>query len=421
MKRIWILEHYSAPETLGHFTRQTNFCKYLTRMGYEVLIFSASTIHNSELNVTEPGKPYVVREYPDGVRFVHIRCRPYKGNGMARILNMLDFYFGLKKAVRDFEKPDVIYASMPHFFTCVRGLQLAKRYRIPCVCEARDLWPESFVAYGIVGSHNPVLWLLYGLEKWIYKKADALVFTWAGGGKYISDKGWSRAQGGPVDMEKIFYINNGVDLALFDEQCAAYPADDPDLCDPSKIKLVYTGSIRAVNNLGIIVEAADILRAQGRENKASFIIYGDGDERETLQSDCTARGLGNVLFKGRTEKKKIPGITRKADVCLLHNTSTSLNQYGQSQNKFFEYMASGHGILQTYPTAYSPIVEKHCGIMLETQSASAIADAVEDILEGRYDLAKMGENAREAAEDYDFCVLTEKMVKAMEYALHEKA
>ncbi len=56
--------------------------------------------------------------------------------------------------------------------------------------------------------------MLYKGEKWIYKKADALIFTVEGGPKYLRDKEWDKESGGSIDLKRVFYINNGIDLPL---------------------------------------------------------------------------------------------------------------------------------------------------------------------------------------------------------------
>ena len=132
------------------------------------------------------------------------------------------------------------------------GIHLARKYGCRGVAEIADLWPESIVAYGIAGPRNPAVLALRRLEKWIYEKADDVVFTCEGGYDYIVEQGWE----GRIPRAKIHYINNGVDLAVFDENRARYTVQDPDLEDPSVFKVVYTGSIRKVNHLGLLLDAA---------------------------------------------------------------------------------------------------------------------------------------------------------------------
>lgn len=82
---------------------------------------------------------------------------------------------------------------------------------------------------GALKETHPVAKILYSLEKWIYCKADAVVFTMEGGKKYIADQKWDKANGGNIDLNKIFYINNGVDIKEFEENAQKYPSMDEDL------------------------------------------------------------------------------------------------------------------------------------------------------------------------------------------------
>src|SRR5690606_33888217 len=105
----------------------------------------------------------------------------------------------------------------------------------------------------------------------------------------------------------------------------------------------------------------------------------------------------NVIFKGRVEKKYIPAILKKSYANILHNSSTSLDKYGQSQNKFFEYLAAGRCILQTYTTGYSICENYKCGISTKVQNSEKIAEALMILCEDKDYVLKMGMNAREAA------------------------
>lgn len=75
------------------------------------------------------------------------------------------------------------------------------------MCEVRDLWPESLVEVGIIKRNSLIAKILYLGEKWIYKRADKLIFTMPGGLNYIQDREWDEIQ-----IKKIININNGVDL-----------------------------------------------------------------------------------------------------------------------------------------------------------------------------------------------------------------
>ena len=74
---------------------------------------------------------------------------------------MLSFYFNLnkvlKRKIKDEGKPDIIVASSVHPLTILRGIRIGKKYKIPVVCEIRDLWPESLVSFGILNSSSTLV------------------------------------------------------------------------------------------------------------------------------------------------------------------------------------------------------------------------------------------------------------------------
>ena len=78
--------------------------------------------------------------------------------------------------------------------------------------------------------------------------------------------------------------------------------EDPDLDDPDTFKVVYTGSIRQVNGLGLLLDAAKEVRGP----RVRFLIWGDGDERPALEQRVKDENIGNVVFKGRVEKSSCP-------------------------------------------------------------------------------------------------------------------
>ena len=189
---IWLINHYAVPPQYYPLPRQTYFAKNLMESGHKVTIISASTVHNSDQNLIEDGSLWK-RAEDDGIDHVYINCRSYEGNGFQRILNMYEFAWKLPKVVRNLEKPDAIVATSMPPMSCAKGIRLARKYRVPGIAEIADLWPESLIAYDVAGPKNPFVLYLRRLEKWIYEKSDAIVFTMGGGYDYIKDQGWEKS------------------------------------------------------------------------------------------------------------------------------------------------------------------------------------------------------------------------------------
>lgn len=411
---IWIVNHYAIPPSMGGLVRHYYFSKYLQKKGHKVKIFTSGKIHNTDVNMNKDGSLYK-EEMMDGIEYTFVKSRDYKGNGLDRIINLIDLPFKMIKTMKIFlksEKPKVIYTSSPDLFVAFFALLFGKFHRIPVVVEIRDLWPESIVEYNGISKKNPIILALYQLEKWIYKKADQLIFTMPGGKDYIKDKGWNKV----IDLNKVNHVNNGVDLEEFDNNKENYKFEDEDLDDLTTFKVIYMGSIRLVNNIGMLVNVAEQLKKEERNN-IKILIYGDGTEKEELEQKCKDLGV-NVIFKGRVEKKYIPSILTKADVNVINVKMSKLKKYGCSWNKLFEYMASGKPIISNEKMAYDLIEEYNCGIAGDFETVQEYANAlvkISSLNENEY--LEICLNSRKAVEEFDYKKLADKLLVIMNKAL----
>ena len=412
IKSIYIFNHYAGPPSIAGGIRHYNFARYLKKEGYNVTIFAASTLHNTKQNLITGNEKYITNA-DEGVPFVFIKTCDYIGNGISRIRNMLGYFFGLLSVTPMFIKPDCILASSVHPLTCVAGILLARRWKIKCIVEIRDLWPETIVAIKGMSKKHPVIVALYMMEKWIYRKADSIIFTMEGGAEYIREKGWDKV----IDMSKVYHINNGVDLEEFEYNRTQYRVEDEDLDNPNIFKIIYAGSIRTDNNIGKFIDVAKVLKKRGYDN-IRFIIYGDGEEREYLEKRCIEEDVKNVIFKGFVNKKYIPYILSKGDINLLHynrDGAVEVLKYGGSYNKQFDYFASGKPILSTVSANYDLISQYQCGVVVESDDPEEIAEAIISIYKSDTTTNnQMRTNLNKAAQDYNFENLTRKLINIIE-------
>ena len=411
--KVWILNHYAIPPQYGGLNRHFYFSKNLIGMNIDTKIFTASKIHNSNNNFMS-GQKGLSREVSfEGVKYEFVKTGEYSNNGIRRIFSFVQFPFNLMRSLhRNYkaEIPDIIYASSPELFSTYFSILFAKKHKLPIIVEIRDLWPESIVEYSNFSKKNIIIKLLYRLEEWIYFKSDKLIFTFEGSKEYIINQKWDINSGGRIDLNKIEYINNGVDLDKFksSKDCLA-----DNLLESNKFKVVYTGSIRKVNSIFLIVEAAKVLKERG-VNDVDFIIYGDGTERENLIKRCTELNLENIHFRKHVDKKFIPNILKKADVTIIVGQHDSMNKYGMSANKVFDYMAAGKPIISNLDVGYDKILKYNCGIVIPDGDGTEIADAVlkaKDLNPEEY--YTMCKNAELAALQFDYKTLSKKLYEIM--------
>lgn len=403
---IWLINHYAVPPMYYPLARQTCFAKHLMEMGHDVTIFAASTVHNSDKNLITDGRRWR-EETVDGVHYVYIKCMDYNDSGLKRVYNICEFAWKLPSVCKKFTKPDAIVATSMPPTSCAMGIRLAKKYGCKGVAEIADLWPESIVAYDIAGPKNPAVIALRWLEKWIYKKADAVVFTMENAYKYIEEQGWENQ----IPKSKVFYVNNGVDLSLFCYNRENFKTEDADLDDKDIFKVVYTGSIRKVNNLGLLLDAAKKVT----DPRVRFLIWGDGDELPDLKERVKTENISNVIFKGRVAKSYVPGIVSRADLNIAHNTPSPLFRFGISFNKLFDYLAAGKPILSDFPCGHNPSVVWDAGTEVTEPDAESIADAIMKFVDmDEKQMKHYSDNALAAAEEYSFEALTKKLLSVIE-------
>ncbi len=415
---IWLMNHYASNMYFDKAGRHYWFAKKLEKLGHKVTVFCASTILN-KTNVVDTGDRKWTKKSDETTDFIFVKCPQSAGNGIDRVKNMGTFYLNLKPVCREYvkktTKPDVIIASSVHPLTMVAGLQIAKKMKIPCVCEIRDLWPEAIFAFGKTSEKSLIGCMLTAGEHWIYKKANALIFTKEGDTDYLKEKKWTTAQGGKVDLGKCHYINNGVNLNRYVEQIETEILNDPELNDDTKFNVVYAGTIRPVNNVGNLLDCAKIIASKEGYENIRVLIYGEGVELEKLRERVANENITNVKLKGFVEKKYIPYILSKSSVNVLNYSQSEYNwTRGNSSNKLFEYMASGKPIISTVKMGYSIIDKYKCGVEIDECTPECLAEAVVgfyDMPREKYD--EYAKNAFEGSKDFDFEILTEKLMSVI--------
>ena len=412
--RIWIVNYYTGtPETQSN-PRYIQFARRFMDAGYEVVTFNSSLSAHTQEVQTSKGQLFLERSYGD-YKFVHVNAPTYKGNGLARMKSIFSFAWSIKKHCNEFEKPDVILHNVhtPFDYPIVWA---AKKLNAKYVAEAWDAWPDVFAHLGLVSRKNPVLKVFYQIEKQNYQKADQVVFTFLGGIQHIKDMGWSTETGGKINLQKVHYINNGIDIEQFDKDREAWSRTDEDLHDSETLKVVYLGSINRANHVHTLIEAAKLLQNLGYYR---FFIYGDGADREELEKKVKDEGITNVVFK----EKRIPlcecaWVVSQANVNIM-NYQKGFGYMGVSSGKMFQYLAAGKPIVCNVNIAYDDVItDNNLGIARDIETPEEFAQAIRSVAEQpRANYDAMCERVRQTAERFDYKKLAAEEIKVIETSL----
>lgn len=413
-KKVWIINQNSYLPEDGPHTRHYVIGKYLVRDGYEVFVFTGNELHHVGKRIDTGGNPYF-EKIKDGVHFFYVKTHHYKKNDIHRIFNIVSFYTKMFSVAKEIEKkygrPHIIYSSTNYPTALLIGIKLAKKYDIKCISETRDIIPEGFIAKGTISANGVIAKFSRRFMKYVYEHSNALVFTMSGGKKYISDMKWNTEAGGKIDLDTVYYINNGVDREDFEKNAVQYSVDDPDLGENQIFKVVYFGSIRFLNNMSLYIDIARVLKKKGKKN-IKLLMWGTGSKVEQMKKKLKEEHLDNLILKGYVDKTQIPSIAKQADLFIGSGNSSSTDRYGSSFNKIFDYFAGGKPMIILATLSDSMIENAGCGREMESNaSPEKVADEIIRFSEmSKCEYTKYCENSLAMADTYDYKRLS-KMVE----------
>ena len=307
---------------------------------------------------------------------------------------------------------DVVFATSTPLTIALPAVFAARRCHIPMVLEVRDLWPEMPIAVGAL--RNP---LSRGsarmLERFAYANAARIVALSPGMAEGIARAGYP--------PERITVVPNAADLGPFERDPARGQAFRDRIRIPAERMLVaYVGTLGRINGVGYLARLAAALKD---DDRLTFLIVGDGQEREEIET--IARDLGvlgrNLLMRPSIAKQDV------ADVLFASDIATSLfapipEMEANSANKYFDSLAAGCCTVVNYGGWQAELLERHeAGVRLP-QDPAAAAIILRSLAGDRGRVERAGRNARHLAErEFSRDVLANRMENVLADAVTASA
>lgn len=394
-KRIWIIDQYASWRSLA--TRQIKFCNILQDYGYDVTIICGSFVHKSNVDLLSKHEKFKYMDI-EGAKYLVVKSNSYEGNGFGRVYASLKFQKDVMKIAKKLQKPDIVISDYVGIFGN-KFLKFKKKYGALFITDVLDLWPETFVDMGYIKPKSLVTKILYKMEHKAYSIADYCLFSFEGGADYFIEKKWDTSHGGDLDVNKVRYINNGVDLKEYELHKNAYVLQDADL-ESNKFKAIYLGSISEANNAELLVETATELSKI--DDDIVILVYGDGSQKNELEQRCIQMGLNNIKFKGRLDIKYAPNVLSRGDVNLFNFANIPLLRFGCSPNKLFMYFASGKPVVSSVRPNYDIVAGKNCGIVTDNDAHAFAEGIIKFKNMDKQEYLRYCANCRETAKDFDY-------------------
>ena len=354
--RILYIDHYFGSPSLGMEFRPYYFAREWEKNGHEVLCVGASYSHLRSKQPEAIGRCEI-----DGLQFLILKSRPYSGNGVGRVLNMIDFIRGLfttaRKVILDFS-PDIVIASSTYTWDNWAAAYYAKKCCAKYVYELHDIWPLSPMELGGMSKWHPFIWLLQRAENFACCHAEKIISVLSAADKHLLEHG--------MRPQQFAVVPNGVLPEEWQDVTLSHCRDAK-----NSFTVGYVGGHAISNALDTLCDAA------ARLPIVKFVFVGKGVEKIRLQEKCKA--LANVEFRAPVAKVEVPRTLSEFDCLYIGWNRSPLYYFGISPNKVYDYMMSGRPIIHAVEAANDPVQEARCGISVPPEDADALVDAIESL------------------------------------------
>ncbi len=403
MKILFLTDNY-PPETNAAAYRVFERARYWIQQGHEVSVLTSAP-NKPQGRVYSGYKNHWRKvEVIEGIRVVRVKTFIAANEGA--VLRTLDFlsymfsaiFFGLFE-----QRPDVVAATSPQFFTGVSGCVLAKYFRVPFVFEIADLWPAAVGAIGVIEA-GWVLRMLEKLELYLYRQAARVVTLTDSFRDDLIRRG--------VPPAKVKTVINGVDMEAF----------KPSERDQALIQSLHlTGKFVAgyIGTLGLAHGLESVLRAAKELDESSrvhILFVGSGSELVKLKKLREELGAVNVTFVDQQPKSQMMRYWSICDVALVSLRDGPILTT-VIPSKIFEAMACGKPIAMAAPAgeATKIVDETGSGFVAPAGDAGALARRLDELSRDRGLFERYAKASLSSANKYSRRRQADEMLAALSF------
>ena len=284
-------------------------------------------------------------------------------------------------------RPEVVMAMSPPLTLGLAAWLTARLRRAPFVFNVQDVFPDVAVEVGAI-SNQGVIRLLEGLERFVYRRADAVTVLSEDLRSNVESK-ILRAEKTDRAAETVRVIPNFVDTEQIRPQ-ARENSYRSEFGLGTRTVVMYAGNLGFSQPLELMVEAA---RELAHRDDVVFVINGDGSRRQELES--LASGLDNVVFADFQPVERLAEVLAAGDVHVIALRRGLARSSVPS--KFYSILAAGRAVLASLDsgTEVATVVSsQRAGIAVAPQDQAAFTAAVLELVDDS-DLVAMGSAGRQ--------------------------
>jgi len=387
--KLLYVSQYFPPEMGAPAARAAELSRHWVRMGNEVTVLTGFPNHPTGVVPPEWRSRQNRLRYSEVVDGVQVKrtwlwALPNR-KAHERIRNYASFALSAAFTGLTLPKQDVIIATSPQLLCALAGWWVAWSMRRPFVFEVRDLWPESLAAVGAGGEGSVLHQTLGAIAGFLYRRADRVVVVTPAFKDHLVEH-WH------VPVEKISVVENGVETDLFRPDPKAEEIRK-ELHLEGRFLICYVGTMGMAHGLETLIAAAEEM--QTVLPNATFLLIGEGAEKERIVELAAARGLTNIRFLSQQPRERIPAYVSAADLCLVMLKKTELFKT-VVPTKLLEYMACARPVIVAVDGQSRLLVEEaHAGNFVPPEDSQALVRAICELERDRAKRDEMGASGRE--------------------------
>jgi colanic acid biosynthesis glycosyl transferase WcaI len=383
--KLLCLAYYFPPEIGSGPHLPFELCESLADGGHEVSVVTGFPRYHVEVMPPQYRRRVFYREAMSGINVFRVNVpntctkQRYLRGATQQIIPWL---YALR-ALR-LEKPDLVFAITPPLGMGQAARLVARRFRIPCVVNVQDLFPQSVIDLGMLHNRSLIRYFEW-IEGKLYRNSNAITVMSDGNRDFVIAKGG--------DAGRVQTIPNWVDTDLIQ------PSDRMNAFRKThglaeEFTVLFAGTMGWSQGLDVVVDAAKLLTDQ---TDIRFLFVGDGVEKPRIQQ--RAENLSNVRFLPMQTKAVYPEVLAAGDVALV--TLRSEVATPTVPSKISTIMSAGRPIIASIPLCgdVPKLIRKaDCGLVVPAADARTLADAILTLRNDPAQTRRMGMNGRRFAE-----------------------
>ncbi len=309
-----------------------------------------------------------------------------KSNFMLRYIASL--WAALRLTIKGLKRKDidVLLVSVPQ--SAIIPVLLAKVKRKKIVLLLQDIWPDNACEIGVIKRDSLIFKILSGIQKKIYKSADAIITISEDMKKLITSYGVDNNISIAYNWS---YSDRICDISWSENEFVKKYALNSDV-----FYVVYAGNIGAMQNVEILIHAADKLK---EFKDIRFLIIGDGVKKSELIKNVKEHGLDNIEFYPMQPADMAVHIYSMANVNIVPLKKGAIRTALPS--KIPACLSCGRPMIACVDTdsEFARTLAKYgAGVIVSPDNADELSEAILRI-KGTKDINPMGAAARQYFKD----------------------